>query len=286
MTKNKINIYVSSKNRKPTEKANDFEVSFPSGLIKCDPKTEYLVLNINGWVMKNEFYNTQEINNEFNILIGNSTFITYTYKIPVGNYSVLELLAIMKGMFENKLNVEYDVNLNKYRFMNNILTNKTIKIVSVSANDFIGFPNGVENIIPTGESIYSLNPINMAGDELVCLKIPNIQTTYPLIDNFSDGVMKDNDIVAYLAINVPPFALMEYKNEDAGDSFSYRLEDSKVDSMRLVCCNQDLENIDVGEYQLSFQFEVHKKITEYDILKKLERLVSNIFQWLGKDEPI
>ena len=65
MTKNKINIYVSSKNRRPNEKTNDFEVSFPSGLVKCDPKTEYLVLNINGWVMKNEFYNTQEINNEY-----------------------------------------------------------------------------------------------------------------------------------------------------------------------------------------------------------------------------
>ena len=26
--------------------------------------------------------------------------------------------------------------------------------------------------------------------------------------------MKDSDIIAYLSINAPPFALLEYKNED------------------------------------------------------------------------
>ena len=54
MNKNKINVYISSKNY---NKPNDFEVSFPTSLIKCDPKTEYIVLNVNGWIMKNEFYN-------------------------------------------------------------------------------------------------------------------------------------------------------------------------------------------------------------------------------------
>ena len=55
-TKNKINLYISSK-RYP--QSNNFEVILPSGLIMCDEKTEYIVLNVNGWVMKNEFYNTE-----------------------------------------------------------------------------------------------------------------------------------------------------------------------------------------------------------------------------------
>ena len=34
---------------------------------------------------------------------------------------------------------EYDANLNKYKWTNDILINKNISIVSISANDFVGF---------------------------------------------------------------------------------------------------------------------------------------------------
>ena len=68
-TKDKINVYISSKHRLPTEKANDFIIKFPSGLIKCDPKKEYMVMNINGYIMMNNFYNIQNVNNTFKIII-------------------------------------------------------------------------------------------------------------------------------------------------------------------------------------------------------------------------
>jgi len=62
-----------------------------------------------------------------------------------------------------------------------------------------------------------------------------------------------------LSINAPPFALLEYKNWDGGDSFSYRLENTEIDTLRLVCFNQDLEKIKVGDYQLNLQFEIIQK---------------------------
>lgn len=277
MSKNKINVYISSKNY---NKPNDFEVSFPTSLIKCDPKTEYIVLNVNGWIMKNEFYNIQSINNKYKIEI-DSTVINF--ELPIGNYNVIELEKILKGQLSAFLNIEYDTYLNKYKFTNNVLTNKIIKITSLSANDFIGFDNMVENIISPTEFIYSTNPINMAGDELIVLSIPNIQKTYPVIDDFSTGIMKSSDIIAYLSIDQAPFGLLQYRNWDGGDSFSYRLENTEIDTLRLVCKNQNLEDIQVGDYQLNLQFEIHPKVNEFTILKKIERLVSNIFQFLGKD---
>ena len=102
MSKNKINVYISSKNY---NKPNDFEVSFPTSLIKCDPKTEYIVLNVNGWIMKNEFYNIQSINNKYKIEI-NSTVINF--ELPIGNYNVLELEKILKSQLSAFLNIEYD----------------------------------------------------------------------------------------------------------------------------------------------------------------------------------
>ena len=277
MSKNKINVYISSKNY---NKPNDFEVSFPTSLIKCDPKTEYIVLNVNGWIMKNEFYNIQSINNKYKMQIENTVI---NFELPIGNYNVIELEKILKSQLSAFLNVEYDTYLNKYKFTNNVLTNKIIKITSISANDFIGFDNMVENIISPTEFIYSSNPINMAGDELVVLRIPNIQKSYPVIDDFKTGIMKSSDIIAFLSIDQAPFGLLQYSNQDGGDSFSYRLENTEIDTLRLVCKNQNLEDIQVGNYQLNLQFEIHPKVNEFTVLKKIERLVSNIFQFLGKD---
>ena len=277
MNKNKINVYISSKNY---NKPNDFEVSFPTSLIKCDPKTEYIVLNVNGWIMKNEFYNIQSINNKYKIQIENTVI---NFELPIGNYNVIELEKILKSQLSAFLNIEYDTYVNKYKFINDVLTEKIIKITSLTANDFIGFDNMIENLISPTEYIYSSNPINMAGDELVVLSIPNIQKTYPVIDDFKTGIMKNSDIIAYLSIDQAPFGLLQYQNWDGGDSFSYRLENTEIDNLRLVCKNQNLEDIQVGDYQLNLQFEIHQKINEFTVLKKIERLVSNIFQFLGKD---
>jgi hypothetical protein len=281
MSKNKINVYINSKHY---EKSNDFEVSFPPATIKCDPKTEYIVLNVNGWIMKNDFYNTQDGNNQYSIDVSNlddSGVISYLFTIVEGNYNVLEMLEILQSdLSQYNVEVSYDDNINKYRFKN-LFTDKKVKLNSDTAYDFLGLEKGESYDILPNEIFTSVNPINMAGDELVCLQIPNLQKTYPVLDDFKSGEMKKSDIIAYLSINAPPYALLEYKNWDGGDSFSYRLENTEIDTLRLVCLNQDLQNIKVGDYQLNLQFEIHKRITEYDILKKLERLVSNIFLIAG-----
>jgi len=103
--KKKINLYISSK-RYPN--SNDFEVILPTGLIKCDEKIEYIVLNANGWVMKNEFYNTQKANNQYEIIVLNdddTASTTYAKTLPIGNYNVIEFLGILKTGLASLLNV-------------------------------------------------------------------------------------------------------------------------------------------------------------------------------------
>ena len=283
MSKNKINVYISSKHKKPDESNNHFEVNFPSGLIKCNPKTEYMVMNINGFIMTNSFYNTQEINNKFKIIVDDS--IIHTFEIPIGNYNVIQLLEWLNINIGNLLKVEYDSNLNKYKWTNNILINKTVKIISISANDFLGFDNNVENSIEPNEFIYSTKTLNMMGDELVLLSMPSIKQTYPSVDNFS-GKVRDSNIVAYLPINVPSFGLMVYENRDSGDSFSYVIENTEIDNLILKCFNQDMELINVGNFQVAIQFEIHKKKSVLNVLNDILRIVSNVFLFIGRNEKI
>ena len=229
--------------------------------------------------MKNDFYNTQSSNNKYSLIVDN---IEHNLTIPVGNYNVIQLLQILNTQLNiYSVTVTYDENLNKYEFTNGNLDDVILK--SGTAYDFLGFDKNEDTTIATNASIISKIPVNMAGDELVCLQIPNIQTSYPVLDDFKSGIMKNSSIISYLSINAPPFALLEYKNWDGGDSFSYRLENTEIHTLRLVCFNQDLEKIKVGDYQLNLQFEIHPKIKEYDILLKLERLLSKIFQIAAKD---
>lgn len=279
MSKDKINVYISSKHRLESEKANDFIVKFPSGLIKCDPKKEYMVMNINGYIMMNSFYNIQSINNTFEINVEGGD--KYTYQIPTGNYNVIEMLDWLNANINTLLIVEYSASLNKYVWKNHIIPEKKITIRSITANDFIGFYDNKDYVIESGSDILSEKPINMRGDELICLQMPTIKQTQPCIDNFN-GDMIDSSIVAYLPINVPAFGLMIYENRDGGDSFSYRIENDKIDELRLVSFNQDKENIDVGDFFLSIQFEIFQKKTANHILSDILKMVEYIFQLLGR----
>ena len=117
MSIDKINVYISSKKRKDTENANDFTIDFPSGLIKCNPKKEFMVMNINGIIMQNSFYNTQEINNEYQIIVEDEITLQYhNFKIPIGNYNVIELLDIFNESLSGLIKVEYSKTLNKYKW--------------------------------------------------------------------------------------------------------------------------------------------------------------------------
>ena len=79
---------------------------------------------------------------------------------------------------------------------------------------------------------------------------------------------------------------MIYENRDSGDSFSYVIENTEIDHLRLQCFNQDMELINVGNYQLAIQFEVHKRKTILTILNEILRMVSNIFAYIGRNEKI
>lgn len=279
MTSRKINLYINSKSRLSTEKANDFTINLPSGLVKCN-EDEYMVLNINSWLMVNYFYNTNSINNTYQVILrsltGNSDIIE-TYNIPEGNYSVYDLEQYFNDTHKDVFTVEYIHYANKYKFIRKYAdTEYELQLKVISAKYFIGFENNVINVIPFLTGIISTIPVNMAGDQIICLEIPTLNYKEPLIDNYN-GKIEKSSIVATLPINTPSFGLMIYNNEDGGNSFSYQLNDTSIDEIRFICKNQDMEIMDVSDYIIGIQFEIMKKNNMETILNKIERLLSMIF---------
>jgi len=62
----KINIYVSSKNRKSDETPSNFSVIIPDGLLKFD-NNEYFTMSVNSFYCYNDFYQCNNNCNSFNI---------------------------------------------------------------------------------------------------------------------------------------------------------------------------------------------------------------------------
>lgn len=276
MSPNKTNIYINSKNKLTSETNSDFTVFFPSGFIKCDEKKEYLSIKVTQFTMLNNFYSVQEANNKYQLYITDVNDIALdniTYELPVGNYDVYELLKIMQNQLLAWLMVDYDQYKNKYIFSNMLHDDKHIFIKSVTANDFLGLLNNVLYLVPYNQSILSAKPINLRGDEMITLQITNLTYTNPIISNFSKNL--NAPIVCSLPINVPPFSIMRY--ESADDSFNFKLENTEINSLRLICKNQDLEDVTVGDYQICLEVQRHSKQDIFSILRKIQELLSNIF---------
>jgi len=53
--------------------------------------------------MTNSFYNTQEINNKFKIIVDD--VIIYDYEIPVGNYNVIQFLEWLNANVKTLITV-------------------------------------------------------------------------------------------------------------------------------------------------------------------------------------
>ena len=93
-----------------------------------------------------------------------------------------------------------------------------------------------------------------------------------------------SDIIFCQAIDVPPYALIQYNNEDAGDSFQYRLKQIReIKNFSLIVKNQDNEIIPkMTDYLLTLQFVKHKSIDKNTtLLTQILDYIKQIFMMIG-----
>jgi len=85
-------------------------------------------------------------------------------------------------------------------------------------------------------------------------------------------------------IDVPPYSLLQYANEDGGDSFQYKLKQKKdIINFNLKIKNQDGEVIPhMTDYLLVLQFVKHKTYNKTEsILESILDYIKQMFMMLG-----
>ena len=266
----KINIYINSKNRDLSEKISNFTVRIPQNLLRLS-QGEYFTLNVNGFYCYNSWFNCIDgFNNEFQLIIKNindEIVETYNYKLNDGNPNVNDVKSNLNGLLINKVLVSYDKQRNKFIFKRSLpvsTQNYTMYLKIINSEDFLGFyksDRNIEILLPYLQNVFSNNIINILGDEAIIIKINgDCILAGNTVDNFGTETYEPSNIIFMKPIDVPSNGLLEYNNEDGGDSFQYRLANvEQITWFTLSVYNQDDELIpNFSDYILLLQFIRHK----------------------------
>jgi len=292
----KINIYINSKNRDLSEQISNFTVRIPQNLLRLE-SGEYFTLNINGFYCYNSWFNCIDgFNNEFQIIIkndNNEIVETIIYKINDGNPNVNDVRTNLNTLLLNKIIVSYDKQRNKFLFKRTLpvsTQNYTMYLKIINCEDFLGYyksDRNIEILLPYYQNVSSNNIINILGDEAIIIKINgDCILAGNTVDNFGTETYEPSNIIFMKPIDVPSNGLLQYNNEDGGDSFQYRLANvEQITWFTLTVHNQDNELIpNFSDYILLLQFIRHKteegKIeillnTLVDYVKQIYLLVSH-----------
>jgi hypothetical protein len=283
----KINIYINSKNRDPSETISNFTVRIPQNLLRLQ-QNEYFTLNVNGFYCYNSWYNCIDgFNNEFQIIIKNSDdeiFEIHKYNLNDGNPNVNDVKTNLNTLLVNKINVTYDKTRNKFIFKRTLPVSTDyhrMYLKIINSEDFLGFyknDRNVEILLPYLQNLYSNSVVNILGDEAVIIKINgDCILAGNTVDNFGTETYEPSNIIFMKPIDVPSNGLLEYNNEDGGDSFQYRLANvEQITWFTLTVYNQDDELIpNFSDYILLLQFIRHK--TEEG---KLEIILNSLLDYV------
>jgi len=273
----KINIFVSSKNRKSDESPSNFSVIIPDGLLKVN-NDEYFTMSVNAFYCYNDFYQCNINSNYFTLIFRNNLNVVYvTQKIylNVGNPNVYDLISDINSKLSGYLTCTYDNIKNKITYTR-IYTQTTnyynMYINTINSGSFFGLTDNVETLISFSgtESTY---PININTIRVLTIGIDGdiSFTNNNMESNINNSVFKASDLIFQTSVNVPKGYLINYQNMDGGDNFKYTL--GNVDRIKyfiLSVYDQDGKTLtDMTDYIIHMQFTINKKSQQEILLKSL-----------------
>lgn len=284
----RINLYISSKNRNVDEKINSLKINLPSGYITCK-NDEYFVLNVNSFHTVATWYNCNESNNRGRLiskLIDGSVYQTLNFELPVGNPNVLQIDKSISFSLLGFIKISYDSVSNKFIFYRDedlsVLHHK-IYLKPITCGQFLGFDNNVEvEITPFG--VMSDNKINVISLKAINIKVSgDIDLVNGTLDNFSSSSFTHNNIIFNYVIDTKFYNCLGYNNIDTSNNYVLSNNNlGQINSFTLDILDQDLKPIeDMENYLLHLQFIKTKKQTPDMILFKLLEYVKDIFLMMG-----
>ena len=267
----RINFYLNSVNRTLGTSASSFEMSMASSLITADTN-EIFFLNVVQFNTFNNFYQIQTgYNTDFQIILkpisGDNQIINGT--IPYGNLSVYDILNYLSSLLNGLINITYDKLKNKFIFTRIVNTSTLYNGIYIS-NMYLNILNcdtllGYQRIsrnkpiefvynVPT----YSEQPINVISITNFFVHVSgDLYLNDENYDNHNSSEIDNNNIIFSMAIDKPFNTCLSYNNADGGNSFYFRLDNSRtnINNFKLEIRDQFNQVIpNFPEYNMILQF--------------------------------
>lgn len=275
------NLYINSRNRGNLEKPYDFNINIKNQIIVRDD--QYLNVDVCSFYMINSMYNVSSVigNSTFDIEIRNvstnAIVSTFSKTIPDGNYSVITLRDVINKLLKDIISVSYNYAQNTYTFTK-IDPNFKYILKNIKCKKLLGLYNQTVEITSIGITSQYLN---MVDYQQIIIKT-DLEYMSLNQDNIIDTDENLNVSQILLFVNkqdVEPFKCIKYQNEDAGDAFSYNLNNQNITRINFKVYNENnLLITDCPDWLMHLKFTVSDKntLTLYDTSKKIIQLLSDI----------
>jgi len=247
---------------------------------------EVLSVSLTSCTFANSWRNLSE-STKNNLLTFIESGTSYTIQIPDGNYSINELLAVLKPLMEsaNSGNIiytfSYDDITNRVKIMSNSATITTFKFsFANSIRRFLGFNNADINL-NSFTTLYSNRAVDVTDSQnSIYIRVPNL-SNQKIIES-STG--KYSNILAQVPIVFSRNAFFVY---EPSVPFDMQLSSRTINSIDIVITYQDEKipiNFNNAEWEINLKVDFYNKpeskkreiklhkdmISKFDIYKKTE----------------
>ena len=290
----KINLYINSSYRKKDEITSSIKCIVPSGLIRSYGK-DYFTLSITSFYCFNTFYQMDETNNEFSIVIRDisdnlTQLLFYSFVNCVGNPNVYDIREELNILLDGYISVTYDKIKNLFLFTRTKAhseTNHKIFLKIKTCGTFLGFSKDDNNkeIEITTDGVYSYQPINVMYHQQILINIDgDIQMPINNLDNKNSDTFEVSSVLFTKPIDIQKNQLIMYDNGDGNASFQYRIsQKDTINQINIRITNQDNEDIStLGDWNMTLQFERHDEDITESILNQIKEYIKYIFIVLGE----
>jgi len=271
-----ITSFISSANRQQEEQSYNFTIDYPDGILSCRPN-EYMEINVLSFDMPNTMYNINSKNNEFDIITPDETI---RKTIPEGNYSIKTFMAQLNNLIGNEfITIIYNEAQNTYTFFKSYELTDIYKIKSISIGQLIGVMDNVEYEIKI--SGFTTGLINLINYNKVMVRTENIAYYYSNVENIrtnNNSVFNSNIIFWKSKADTEPFKILKYNNEDGGNSFVYKVENTQINSIIFQLRNERNEIItDAPDYMMVIQYNFYEKKDIINILISIDNIIKEMY---------
>lgn len=275
----KTNLYLNSINSSDNSK---IIINIPDGIVKCNDNEDFFISLISFNTAYSFYQVIDGYNNDFQVIHQGTTT---SYKLPVGNISVNDILTYFESIKNTaEIILTFDKKTNKFSF-DTQNHNHSVILVLVNCHKLLGFDKTVSQVNLTHPiSLTSPNPINVMSITNLYLHLDagfDISLNDNNLDNFniSNGIVKPNNILCAIPIKQCYNSIISYENYDGGTSFNFQLnKQEQIQSLSLTIKDEYDKIIpNFPDYSVIIQFQKKLRLNpQYSLLNDIKNSINQI----------